>query len=427
MKKLVIIDGLRSPIGKFSSLIKDEVDDFSSSLLRKFLQKNNLSSEITELIIGNAGQPPHAANIARVIGLKAGLSKSIPAYTVHRNCASGTESLTSAFYKIMHSPKECILVGGIESMSNYPFLFSHKMKDFLFNLQLKKSFLKKLIHFFSFRFSFLSPIMSLKLGLTDTTCNMLMGETAEKLAKIFHITREEQDQFALESHNKAEKALKSGRFKEESTFMLADRKNGNFIENDNGIRFSQSLEALAKLRPFFQKKNGTVTAGNSSQISDGAAFLLASSEEKVQELNIKPLGYLIDFVYVGLEPSIMGLGPAFAIQKLLEKTQLTLKDIDLFEINEAFACQVIACLKALNSKTFCQENFALKIPIGKIPQEKLNVNGGAIALGHPVGMTGTRLILTMLKELQKRKLKRGIVSLCIGGGQGVALLLESGL
>jgi len=309
-------------------------------------------------------------------------------------------------------------------MSNVPLLFNQGMKDFLEGMMRARSVPAKLKQLIKFRLKFLSPVIGLKLGLTDPVCNLIMGLTAENLAKDFGISRDEQDKFAMASHNKAENARDKGFFAEEIIPYPANLKKAKMLEHDEGIRNGQNMKDLAKLRPFFDRKNGTVTAGNSSQITDGAAALMLMPEKKAKALKAKPLGYIKDFTFNGLDPSRMGLGPAYSIADILNKNKMTVKDIDLFEINEAFAVQVMACQQALDSKKYCTEKLGLKDKVGLIDSNLINVNGGSVALGHPVGMTGTRIVIHTLRELKRRKKQTGIASLCIGGGQGAAVLVE---
>ncbi|MCQ9207961.1 MAG: thiolase family protein, partial [Omnitrophica bacterium] len=269
---------------------------------------------------------------------------------------------------------------------------------------------------------YLKPVPGLVLGLTDPVCGLNMGQTAEVLAKEFGITRKEQDEFALLSHKRAVAARL--KLQEEIAAVYVPPKFDLVVEADNGPRENQTMEALSKLRPFFDKYTGTVTVGNSCQVTDGACALLIMKEEKARQLGYRPLGYIRAYTYTGVEPRKMGLGPAYAIPIVLKKAGLTLKDIDLIEINEAFAVQILACLKLLASKKFAEENFSAASAIGEIDMDKFNVNGGAIALGHPVGVTGSRLILTLLKEMKRRNSKFSLASLCVGGGQGGAIILE---
>ncbi|MDP3804537.1 MAG: thiolase family protein, partial [Candidatus Omnitrophota bacterium] len=253
-------------------------------------------------------------------------------------------------------------------------------------------------------------------------CGLNMGQTAEILAKEFGITREGQDQFALMSHKRA--FLSRMKLRDEIVPVMIGPDYNIVVEDDNGPRENQSIDALCKLKPYFDRHTGTVTVGNSCQVTDGASALLIMAEEKAKAMGYEPLGYIRAYTYVGLEPSKMGLGPAYAIPIVLKKAGLKLKDMDLIEINEAFAVQVLACIKAIASKKFAEENFSASEAIGQVDMEKLNVNGGAIALGHPVGVSGSRLILTLLKEMKRRNALFGLASLCVGGGQGGAIILE---
>ena len=429
-ERIAIIGGLRTPMGKAGGALKNLLaDDLAARVVKEIVVQSGIdANNIDEVIIGNVANPGHAANIARVIALKAGLPQAIPAYTVHRNCASGMESITTAANKILAGEAEVILVGGTESMSNIPLLFNKKMTNLFANLFKAKNISQKLAAIASFRPSFLKPIVGVMQGLTDPVADMIMGCTAEVLSKKFKITRQQQDEFAALSHNRAEQAAASGIFKEEILPIYNnDPQNAKIIEDDEGIRKGQTVEALSKLKPYFEKYTGTVTVGNSSQITDGAAAMIVMKEATAKKLGLKSKisGYLKAYAYAGLEPSEMGLGPVFATSKIFDKTGLSLKDIDLIELNEAFAAQVIACEKAFASKDFAKDYLGKDKPIGEIDREILNVSGGAIALGHPVGMTGSRLTIHLLKELKRRGKKRGLATLCIGGGQGGALILET--
>ena len=426
-ERIAIISGFRSPMAKAGGAMKNiSAHDLGARVLKEIIIRSKIDPEkIDEVIIGNVAQPADAANIARVIALKAGLPEKIPAFTVHRNCASGMESFTTATSKILNDEAEIILAGGVESMSNIPLLFNKKMTALFANLFKAKTLGQKLAVFSKFRPDFLQPIVGITQGLTDPISGLIMGCTAENVARDFKITREEQDQFSLRSHKLAEAATAKGIFKEEIIPVFNnDEKNSQMIEEDEGIRKGQKIEDFAKLKPYFEKITGAVTVGNSSQITDGAAFAILMRESKAKELGLPVLGYIKNFAYAGLDPSRMGLGPVFATKKLLDKTGLTLKDFDLFEINEAFAAQVLGCVKAFASQEFCQKHFGMNEAIGEIDFEKLNVNGGAIALGHPVGMSGTRIIIHLLRELKRQNKNRGLASLCIGGGQGGAVVLE---
>jgi len=312
------------------------------------------------------------------------------------------------------------LVGGTESMSQIPLLFKQPTADKFVALSKAKRFGQKLRALASFRPSDFQPRIGLQLGLTDPVCGMNMGETAELLAREFAITREEQDAFALESHRKA--CAARDKLAEEICPVYFSQ---HPVENDNGPRQNQTMEALAKLKPVFDRQTGTVTAGNASQITDGAVALLVMSESRASELGVKPLGYLVGYSYAGCDPARMGLGPVFAIDKAERKTGFKMADADIVEINEAFAAQVLSVLRAMESEKFTRKVLRREQPMEKFPREKLNPNGGAVALGHPVGATGARLVLTSLKELKRRKAKRALVSVCVGGGQGAAVWLEA--
>ncbi len=421
-----IVDGIRTPFTKagtqFANLSAVELGRTAVSAL---LAKTGIAPDsIDEVIIGCVGQPADAANISRVIALRAGIPESVPAITVHRNCASGFEAITQASEKIAAERGEIFLVGGSESMSQIPLFFSQTASKKFSALARSKTAVQKVSNLLKFRPSDFKPRVGLLLGLTDPVCGLNMGETGEVLSREFKINREEQDQFSVDSHHKAFAA--QDRLQEEiCPVYLSQSNNGTaYVERDNGLRENQSLEALGKLRPVFDRRTGTVTAGNASQITDGAAFLLVMTENACHRLGLTPLGKLIGYEYAGCDPERMGLGPVFAMDKVEKKLGLSPKDADLIEINEAFAAQVLAVMQASKSQDFCKEHLGRDFALGEIPEEILNVNGGSIALGHPVGATGTRLVLTALKELKRRKAKRALVSLCVGGGQGGALWLE---
>jgi acetyl-CoA C-acetyltransferase/acetyl-CoA acyltransferase len=365
--------------------------------------------KISQVIFGCVAQPAEAVNIARVIALNAGIPQEIPAYTVHRNCASGFEAVTNAYEKMAAGQGDAFIVGGTESMSNIPLLYSTEAADKFAALARAKSSFRRLGAMLAFRPGDFKPRIGVMLGLTDPVCGLNMGETAEVLYRDYGITREQQDAFALESHQKVVRA-RPKLAEEIATVYLP---NGQYVDKDNGVRENQTMEALAKLRPMFDKRNGTVTAGNSSQITDGAVALLVMEEEKARRRDFKPLGFLRGYAVAGVDPRRMGMGPAYAIPRALEESRVKWNEIQLIEINEAFAVQVLAVELVLR-KEFGME----------INRDLLNVNGGAIALGHPVGASGARLVLTLLKEMKRRNLKTGIASACVGGGQGVALILE---
>ncbi len=425
-ERIAIIAGYRSPMGKAGGALKNvTAHDLGARIVKEVVLRSKVDPEmIDEVIIGNVAQPGEAANIARVIALKAGLPEKIPAFTVHRNCASGMEAFSSAAAKILNGDNEIILAGGVESMSNIPLLYNKKMTGLFAQLSKAKTVGQKIQALLQFRLNYLAPIVGIVQGLTDPISGLIMGCTAENVAKDLKITREEQDEFALQSHKKAEVAIANGTFAQEIIPVFNnDEKNSLMIEEDEGVRKGQSIEALAKLKPYFEKVTGTVTVGNSSQITDGAAFAVLMRESKAKELGLEPIGYIREYAYAGLDPSRMGLGPVFASKKVFDKSGLSLQDMDLVEINEAFAAQVIGCQKAFASDEFCQQHFGTPA-IGVLKSEILNVNGGGIALGHPVGMSGARIVIALLRELKRRGKNRGLATICIGGGQGGAMIVE---
>lgn len=413
MSRIAIVDGIRTPFIKAWTDFWDiPSQELGRIAVRELLEKTGLDpGKVDEVIFGTVAQPPEAANVARVISLTAGIPKEKRAYTISRNCASGFESITSAAEKISSGIDEIVIAGGTESMSNIPLLYRKETAMIFFKISKAKNPLQKLGLFLSFRpRHFLRPVVGLQLGLTDPVCGLNMGQTAEVLVKEYGISRAEQDEFALMSHRRALAAKE--KLKEEIVPVVAGVNYEKVVEHDNGVRENIKLEDLARLKPYFDRYSGTVTIGNSCQVSDGACAVLMMKEEKAKELGYAPLGFIRAYAYVGVEPSRMGIGPASAIPEVLAKAALKLNDIGLIEINEAFAGQVIACERQLKA-----DNLALNRDI-------LNVNGGAIALGHPVGTTGSRLILTLLKEMKRRGVRFGIASLCVGGGQGGAIIVE---
>lgn len=426
MEPLAVLAGVRTPfIKSFTDLQKVRAVELGTSVLRSVIKRGGTSVEaIDEVIFGNVAGPPDAANIARVIALTAGVPNDRIAHTVNRNCASGMESIISGWQAISQGRSNLIVAGGTESMSNVPLLFSRTAASRWQQLGRAKTIGQKLRSIASFRPGDFKPVPGIKLGLTDSTCGLNMGQTAERLADEFDITREQQDRFSMNSHDKAEAAQKACFLSGEiEPLEIAD---GVRVERDNAIRKGQSMQQLAKLRPIFAS-NGSVTAGNSCPLTDGAAALLLTPANQLPRFEQQPLGFVTAYAIAGCDPRRMGLGPVYATAKLLGETGLTLDDFELIEINEAFAAQVIACQRAMASKTFAQSELNRRAAVGELDPDKLNVNGGAIALGHPVGSTGTRLVLTLLRALKANGKRRGLATLCVGGGQGVAMMLETEL
>lgn len=421
---LAVIAGMRTPFAKaFGALASVSADELGHVAVRGALERAGLVAEqVDEVVFGNVASPANTANIARVIALRSGIPQERVAHTVHRNCASGMEALVSAWQIVREGRAKVVIAGGTESMSNVPLLWDPRVASLMLEMSRQKSVLGKLRVLTGFRPSMLKPVPALQLGLTDPTCGLNMGQTAELLAQDFSISREEQDAFALRSHQRAVETWKRCFYKgETSPVTLAT---GKTVEKDTGPRDNQTLAALERLKPLFDAAGGTVTAGNSCPITDGACALVVMTADQARSRGLTPLGYIRDYSVAGCEPQRMGLGPVYATQKLVDRHGLSMADFDLIEINEAFAAQVLACQRAFASDEFARDKLGRGRALGEIDPEKLNVNGGAIALGHPVGTTGARLVLTLLRALKERQRNRGLATLCIGGGQGMAMWLE---
>jgi acetyl-CoA acetyltransferase family protein len=423
---VVIVAGARTPFvkawGPFKSLPARELGRLAAS---EALARSTVDpAGVDEVIFGNIAQPADATNIARVIALRANLPPSVPAYTVNRNCASGIQAVVDAALRIESGQADLILAGGVESMSRIPFLYLPETQDLFMQAMRAKSALQRLRILLRLRPRHFKPVVALEVGLTDPIAGINMGETAEVLAKRYGITREEQDRYSLESHRRVAQATASGRLKQEIMPVFLPPSYEQVIDSDVGFRSEQSLEALAKLKPVFDRRFGTVTAGNSSPITDGAAALVLASEERARAEGLPILGRIRSWAFAGCDPAAMGLGPAYATPLALRQAGAEFRDVKLVEINEAFAAQVLACERAFASKEFASKELGRSEPIGEMDRSVTNVNGGAIALGHPVGCTGARLVLTLCLEMQRRGKELGLATLCVGGGQGAAILIE---
>jgi acetyl-CoA acetyltransferase family protein len=425
MKDVVIIDGIRTPYVKAGSVFKDvPADTLGAFAMKELMTRTGIDPRtIDEVIVGNAGMPADVANIGRVIALRAGVPERVPAYSVQRNCASGMQAAASAYTQILAGMSRVVLVGGVESMSNYAYYMKKKLRDAITAAQRAKTLPAKAGVLLSLRLKDLVPVIGLMEGLTDPISGLVMGETAEVLVRDFGITRREQDEFALRSHQRWTAANEAGKFKNEVVPFYVPPK-FEAVEEDVGPRKNQTMEALRKLPPYFDKRYGTVTAGNSSPITDGAAAALIMDADKAKELGHRPLGFIRTYAFAGLDPARMGLGPVFAAHKALKVAGMKLSDIELVELNEAFAAQVLACERAAVSKEFFKKHLDGDEPIGEFRNDILNVNGGAVALGHPVGSSGLRIVITLLKEMERRGLGVGLASICIGGGLGGAMIVE---
>ena len=425
-RDIVIVAGARTPFVKAGTeLANVSAVDLGRITMREAIERAEIDPDwIDAVVVGNVAGPPDSANIARVIALNAKLPQRVPAFTVNRNCASGLESIVEGAYRIRSGDADIVVAGAVESMSQIPLLFRPEAQAIWTRVARARGALAKLGAFAGFRPRHFSPVVGLMLGLTDPVSGLNMGQTAEVLAREFGIGREEQDHFALLSHQRAAAAWAAGRMDHEVVPVPLPPNYTRASLKDNGIRENQTMEALRKLKPVFDRKYGTVTAGNSSQITDGAAALVLASARRARELGLKSMGRLLSWGFAGCDPARMGLGPVLATPIALRRAgNLPIDRFDLVEINEAFAAQVIACLRAFESREFFQASMGTA-PLGAPDPERLNVNGGAIALGHPVGATGGRLALTLLEEMTRRDASLGLATLCVGGGQGGAIVLE---
>jgi acetyl-CoA C-acetyltransferase/acetyl-CoA acyltransferase len=425
MLDIAIMAGVRTPFAKaFGALAAVPAQELGRLATCALLERANVRPNwVDQVVFGNVALPADAANIARVIALQAGIPQDRIAHTVQRNCASGMEAITTAAQLIQLGEAGTVVAGGTESMSRIPLLYNKEATALFQRLSKARHWWQKLWTMLKLRPRHFRPVPAVVLGLTDPVCGLIMGQTAEVLAKEWEISREQQDAFALESHRRAAAAQERCTLNAEIVPVPAEVA-GAEVKQDVGPRKDQSEVALARLKPFFTK-DGTVTVGNSCPLTDGAAAVIVMSGETARAQGRTPLGYLRGYAYAGCDPRRMGLGPAYATAKLFQHTGLSMKDIDLIELNEAFAAQVIANERAFASDQFAREHLGLSHALGELDRSRMNVNGGAVALGHPVGATGTRLVITLLHELRRRDLKRGLATLCVGGGQGAALLLET--
>jgi len=423
-RDVYIVDGSRTPQLK----ARGKPGPFSASDLavtagRALLTRHNFDlGELDEVIMGCVMPSEDEANIGRVIALRLGVPQTVPAWTVQRNCASGMQSIDSAFHNIANGQSDLVLAGGVEAMSRAPLLYNSKMVNWMGDLMMAKSFGQKLKTFAKFRPGYLKPVIALLRGLTDPVVGLNMGQTAENIAANFGITRQQMDGFAVDSHHRLAAAHAAGHLDEIET--LYDSK-GKFYDHDDGVRADSSIEKLAKLRPVFDRKYGNVTAGNSAQITDGATVVLLASEEAVKKHNLPVLAKIVDSQWAGLDPAVMGMGPVHAMSPIMNRHQLSIDDIDYWEINEAFATQVLGCVEAWKDDDYCKTHLGQEKALGEIPHDRLNIDGGGVSIGHPVGASGARIVLHLAKILQRNNAKRGIASLCIGGGQGGAMLIEN--
>ncbi len=418
-----IIDGARSPFlkarnapGPFSA------SDLATHAGRELLLRQSFAPDrLSEVILGCAAPAPEETNIGRIVALRLGCGHRVPGWTVMRNCASGMQALDSGIMSIQTGRSDLVLAGGVDARSRAPVLLSDEMVAWLSAWNKSRTIQQKLQTLKRLRPGYLAPVIGLLKGLTDPVVGLSMGQTAENLAHQFHISRQDMDAYSAQSHQRALSAKERNAFSE--IVPLVDA-NGALYDADDGVRGDSTPEKLAQLKPVFDKPWGNVTAGNSSQVTDGSALMLLASQSAVDELGLAPIGRILDVQWAALDPAVMGLGPVFASTPILERHGLGLNDLDLWEINEAFAAQVLACRAAWNDDGWCRRNLGRQA-LGLLDTDRLNVDGGAIAIGHPVGASGARIALHLLHALRARRLKRGIAAICIGGGQGGAMLIET--
>jgi acetyl-CoA acetyltransferase family protein len=424
---LAIVAGVRTPFCRAGGALEGAfAADLAAHAFRELLDRTPIRRDaIDEVVLGCAGPDPREANVARVASLRAGLPESTPAVTVMRNCASGMEALLEARLRLRAGQGEVFLVGGAESMSNFPLLMGPALVRMFQRLSKAKSLPQRLRALASFRPGALQPRIAVVEGLTDPTTGLVMGNTAELVAQRFGIGRRAMDAWALQSHQRAAAAQRDGVLADEIVPIVPPPQYRRPVATDDGIRTEQTLDALARLRPVFDRREGDVTVGNSCQITDGAVALLCTSVARAKALGLAPLAVVRGAATVGLSPATMGLGPVHATPRALAEAGLGLDDIDLVELNEAFAAQVLGCLEAFADDTYCRRDVGLDGALGALDPSIVNVNGGAIALGHPIAATGARLVLTLAHELRRRGRRHGLATLCVGGGQGQAIVLEA--
>jgi acetyl-CoA C-acetyltransferase len=423
---IYVVDGARTPFLK----ARNAPGPFTASDLAVVAGRALLSripvkpEQFDEVILGCANPSADEVNIGRYVAMRLGCGDKVTGWTVMRNCASGMQSIDSAINNMLAGRSELVLAGGVDALSHAPLLYSEKMVLWFAALAGARTFGQRVGVFTKLSpAAMFSPIIALMRGLTDPKVGLLMGQTAENLAYRFGITRTEMDAFAAESHKRVLAGQAAGHYKDEVT-PLIDKK-GNVYASDDGVREDSTPDKLAKLKPFFDKKYGNVTAGNSSQIADGGVFVALATQAAVEKHKLPVLGKIIDTQWAGCDAAQMGLGPVYASTPILKRNNLTLNDLDTIEINEAFAAQVLACKRAWEDETFCKEELGLDGALGSIDMSKLNIDGGAVALGHPVGASGARIVLHALNTLKCTGGKRALATICIGGGQGGAMLLES--
>ena len=418
-----VVDGSRTPQLKAGGPPGPfHASDLAVFAARQLLLKMPFAPDaLDEVIFGCVSSGPDEANIARVISLRLGCGEKVPAFSVQRNCASGMQALDCAATDIANGRADLVLAGGTEAMSHHPVLLNSAMVSWLAGWNRARSLGARARAIGKLRALHFRPVIAILRGLTDPVVGLSMGQTAEQLAEDFDISREQMDLYAIRSHQRLAQAMEAGHLQEITPLYDSS---GKTYEADDGVRPDSTLEKLAKLKPVFDRPIGKVTAGNSAQITDGAACLLLASARAVEKHGLPVLGRIMDSHWAGLDPARMGLGPVHAMAPILQRHEFDSGDIDYWEINEAFAAQILACMQAWQDEKFCNQALGRDQPFSAIPDDRLNIDGGGISLGHPVGASGARIVLHLLKILERKQARRGMASLCIGGGQGGAMLLE---
>jgi acetyl-CoA acyltransferase len=422
--RVAIVDGCRTPFVKSGTDFKDmDVTDLASTAAAELVTRLGLDPEEIDLsIFGVVVASPNAPNLGREVIFRSSLPMSIPGVTVNLACASSVRALTFGATAILNGEAEVVLTGGAESLSNVPIRFSKKAADIFIALSKAKSLPQRATTLAHLRPKDLAPVAP---AIAEYTTGLSMGESAEKMAKENDISRRAQDEIALLSHQRAAAAAAEGRFASQIVLAFPPPRYDKPVAADNGVRGDTSLEALGKLKPVFDRRYGTLTAGNSSPLTDGGAAVLLMSEEKAKALGYTPLGYLRSYAFTAVAPGDQLLqGPAYAAPLALDAAGVTLADMDLVEMHEAFAAQVLSNLKALASKKFAQDELGRSAPVGAVDFSRLNVTGGSIAIGHPFGATGSRVTVQILRELERRGQNLGLVTVCAAGGVGFAMVVE---
>ena len=424
-RPVYIVDGSRTPFikargrpGPFTPV------DLAVQCGRPLLLRQPFAPDaFDQVILGCVNVIADEMNPARVAALRLGMGDAMTAFTVQINCGSGMQSIDTGYRYIQEGMSDLVLAGGAESLSHSPLVFSRGAVEWYARLNGARDPWSKFMALLGVRPSFFKPVIGLERGLTDPIVQLNMGQTAELVAHLFHVSRQQADSYAAESQRRLARAQAEGWLKEEIEPAFA--RDGTLYDHDDGVRPDSSVESLAKLKPAFERPWGKVTPGNSSQITDGASWVILASEDAVKEHKLQPKAVILDSEWSALDPSIMGLGPVLCSTAILKRHQLALGDIDLWELNEAFAAQVLACLAAWEDPQFCRSALGLDGAAGSIPRDRLNVDGGAIGVGHPVGASGNRIVLHLVNAMKRLGVKRGIATECIGGGQGGAMLIET--